>query len=192
MKRINIKVKHISNYNHQEYWLEYKDHYLIENIEQYKEYLLFLNNKFKVSESEIRNNKTFIGHGYSQLTSITGMFCGMIDDINDRTPMLAHLKMLHGNVLATQLKHILNGEKLVINTRGGYFPIKKNDEYKTYDIINNQYTEENIKINKWYGGSHFYAKIGDLDVVDNDGNVKWNTEKRAREVALQFIQTLNN
>lgn len=192
MKRINIKVKYISNYNHQEYWLEYKDHYLIENIEQYKEYLLILNNKFNVSESEIRNNKTFIGHGHSNLTGISGMFCGMIDNINDRTPMLAHLKTLHGNVLSNQLKNILNEEKLVINKNGGYFLIKKNQEYKTYNTSNNRYTEENIKINKWYGGSHFYAKIDDLDVVDDDGNVKWNTEKRAREVALKFIQTLNN
>lgn len=49
--------------------------------------------------------------------------------------------------------------------------------------------ESSIKIIKWPGGTHYYAKVGNYDVVIN-GVQKWNTEYGARNAAKQFINSL--
>jgi S-adenosylmethionine hydrolase len=184
-KRYNIKVEFKGC------WMEYADCIFIESMDDYKVYMQELNNKFAVSESEIKNNKTWIGHGHSRLTAIAGMG-NMIENIEEREPMLFNLKLLHARVLSDQLKDIMEGKKLVINKSGGYFSIKPDQKYEVVAIGNDKYTESDIKIKKWWGGLHYYAKVGEVDVVDEFGNVKWNTEKRAREIALKYMHDLNN
>jgi len=183
-KLYNIKV------NHKGLWLEYTHHYFIQSLEDYKDYLSLLNNRFTASKNEIKNNETFIGHGHSYLTGISGMFCGMINDKAERAPMLAHLTFLHGTVVSQQVKHLLQGDKLVINQNGGYFPIKPTQEYKCTIIANKQYTESDIKVSKWQHGSHYYAKIGKIDVIDKIGNTKWNTRQGAKQAAIQYLKKL--
>lgn len=39
-----------------------------------------------------------------------------------------------------------------------------------------------------YGGNHWYAKIGKLDIKDKDGNMKWNTREEAEAAAKWFIE----
>lgn len=184
-KRYNIKV------NIKNHWIEYTDCLFIQDLNDYKSYIVELNNKFAVSESEIKNNKTWIGHGHSQLTAIAGMG-NMIEDIEKREPMLFNLKILHAKVLSNQLKDILDGKKLVINKNGGYFTIKPNDKYEILEIKNDNYTEKDIKVNKWWGGVHWYAKVGKIDVIDEFGNIKWNTESIARKKANEYLNKLNN
>lgn len=36
-------------------------------------------------------------------------------------------------------------------------------------------------------GTHWYAKLGKRDIVDKDGNMKWNTKAEAEEAAKWFI-----
>lgn len=181
MKKYNVTTNGIN----------YTDCYFISNIKDYKEYVVELNNKFKVSESEIRNNETWMGHGHSLLTGVSGLLSGMIEEKSERMPMLYNLKRLHGAVLSDQLKDILDGKKLVINKNGGYFSIKKDQEFKVKEIKGKLYTEKDIKVKKWFGGNHYYAKIDNVDVVDNDGNVKWNSEQYAFEKAIEFMNELN-
>jgi len=183
--KYNIKVK----FN--EHWMEYTNVDFIDSLESYKKYMIEFNNKFTVSESEIKNLKTFIGHGHSMITGISGMTCGMIHEKEKRGPMLFNLKLLHATVLSDQLKHILNGDKLVINKNGGYFAITNNQEYEVVKIDGDNYIEKDIKVKRWFGGKHYYAKVGNVDVIDDYGNVKWKTEKRARESAVKFINELN-
>lgn len=172
--------------------MEYTDQYFISGIEDYKEYMQILNNKFAVSEDEIKNIETFIGHGHSILTGVSGMFSGMIDKKEKREPMLSHLKLLQAKVLSDQLRHVLNGDRLAINKLGGYFPIKPDEEIEFIETKNDIYIESDIKIKKWHGGSHFYAKVGNIDVVDEFDNVKWKSEKKAKEKSIKFIHNLNN
>ena len=40
-------------------------------------------------------------------------------------------------------------------------------------------------------GEHWYAKIGNLDVRDEAGNMKWNTKEEAKKAAEWFCQELN-
>lgn len=185
MKNYNVEVKM------KDTWSKHTNCYFIDSLKTYKEYNLELTNKFLVSESEIKNLKTFIGHGHSLLTGISGMFCGMINDKEEREPMLVSLKMLQANLLANQLKSLLEGEKLVINKNGGYFPIKPDQEYKLTEIDGNIFTTKDIKVQKWWGGRHYYAKVGNIDVIDDDGNVKWNTEEYAYDMAVKYMNQLN-
>lgn len=185
MKRYNIDVKV------RDYWMKYTDCYFIDSLDSYKDYITELNNKFLVSESEIKNIKTFIGHGYSFLTGLSGLFCGMINEKEKREPMLAHLKYIQATILSNQIKLLLDGNKLVINKNGGYFPINLDQEYNINEIGGERYTEKDIKINKWWGGNHYYAKVGNIDVIDDNGNVKWNTEKYAHDMAIKYMNRLN-
>lgn len=49
-----------------------------------------------------------------------------------------------------------------------------------------------IKVDRWFNGKHYYAKIGNVVVVDEFGNVKWNTPERAKEVAINYLDKLNS
>lgn len=49
-------------------------------------------------------------------------------------------------------------------------------------------TETDIRIIQWPGGEHYYAKVGSLDVVDEEGNQKWHDHKTALEAGKWFIQ----
>lgn len=47
---------------------------------------------------------------------------------------------------------------------------------------------DDVRYIMWDGGQHYYAKIGKLDVVDKDGNQKWNTKEEAIEAAKWYIE----
>lgn len=47
---------------------------------------------------------------------------------------------------------------------------------------------EDVRILMWPGGSHYYAKIGSLDVTDEHGNQKWNTHGEALKAAEWYIK----
>ena len=49
-------------------------------------------------------------------------------------------------------------------------------------------TEKDVRIIRWDGGTHYYAKVGRLDVVDGRGNQKWGTEAEAKAAAIEFIK----
>lgn len=185
MKKTTLEVKHKT------FWMKYSDVYFIDTIELYGEYLEEFNNKFSISESEIETLKTFVGHGHSDLTTIAGFLSGgMVEKKEDRTQMMYELKRLKYTVIVNQIKSLLDGEILVINSKGGYFPIRQDDEYRILETDEKKYTSKDIKINKWFGGKHFYAKVGEIDVVYN-GDVKWNTEEDATKAAEKYMKKLN-
>lgn len=47
---------------------------------------------------------------------------------------------------------------------------------------------DNVKYLQWPGGEHWYAKIGNEDIIDYKGNQKWNTRKEAEEAAEWYIK----
>jgi len=183
MKKVNIKVHNIL----------YENHYFIKDLKDLNEYHDILGNAFKVSESEIKNNKSWVGHGHSLLTGIAGIGPnGMIENIEDRDPMLFNLKLLQAKLLTHQLQYVLEGRYLVANDKMGYFPIKPTDSYEIQEIEDKLfYTENDIEINKWWGGNHYYAKVAGIDVIDDNGNVKWNTSDYARSMAIKFLEKIN-
>lgn len=74
-----------------------------------------------------------------------------------------------------------------VNKNGGICPC-------LYDCIEecdaghwpDQTEEDQIEITKWPGGSHYYAKVRGVDVVDEKGNVKWKTVRQAEQAVKYF------
>lgn len=60
-----------------------------------------------------------------------------------------------------------------------------------------QFHFEDVRYMKWdlpdmkIKGVHWYAKIGNEDIRDKDGNMKWNTKEEAEEAARWFCQEMN-
>jgi len=94
---------------------------------------------------------------------------------------------------------LLEGKLNLIKEQGGiyltdgpaYMPYSKEleviDTIVKEDILFPTYTEEDIKIIKWNDGIHWYAKVGRMDIVDDEGNQKWNTKKEAEQKAKEFL-----
>jgi len=173
--------------------MSYTNQYIIENMDDYKEYLTILNNFFAVSKNEIKTLKTFVGHGHTVLTGLTSMFTGegMIEDIEKRQPMLLTLVTLQAKVIKDQILSLLSGYKLVINEKNGYFTIDDNTNCIIEKVGKRLYTENDIKISKWNGGVHYYAKVGKIDVVDDMGEAKWVSRKIAEKNAKLLLNKLN-
>ena len=97
---------------------------------------------------------------------------------------------LRNAVTKTQID-ILMGERnsYYMNPNGGMCP----NLYDIEDEIEAGYwpETERIKIIKWQGGSHYYAKVDGMDVTDDKGNQKWNTREYAKEVAEKFMIKLD-
>jgi hypothetical protein len=50
---------------------------------------------------------------------------------------------------------------------------------------------DDVRYLQWKGGTHWYAKIGKMDVTDENGNQKWNTRKEAENASKCFIQKVS-
>ena len=58
---------------------------------------------------------------------------------------------------------------------------------KAWDLGDVRYMQWNMLGNV---GTHWYAKVGNRDIVDRDGNMKWNTRAEAESAAKYFLETL--
>lgn len=56
-------------------------------------------------------------------------------------------------------------------------------EYPIKDV----YTIDDVRYIQWKDGSHWYAKVGNIDIVDPDGRQKWDTKEEAMKWAQIWI-----
>lgn len=79
---------------------------------------------------------------------------------------------------------------IAINSKGGYFPLRASNNISyEQDVRDYVLPGSEIKIMKWTGGTHWYAKVGSVDVIWN-GKDKWPTRKTAELAAKKFKKTL--
>lgn len=105
--------------------------------------------------------------------------------INTRLNMFNNARPLH---LSNGLTTFVHNDTLINGT------IKYQDECwkDTLEYPEPEhYTENDIRYIQWKDGSHWYVKIGKYDVVDENGNQKWNTRNEAINAAYKFLKTLN-
>lgn len=65
------------------------------------------------------------------------------------------------------------------------YPVKKIFDYSDVRYMKWDISGMNIK------GTHWYAKVGNMDVIDKDGKMKWNTEEEAHKAAEWFVDDYN-
>jgi hypothetical protein len=87
------------------------------------------------------------------------------------------------------LDKVLNERKrLFINAIGGYFGYS--DEFQISDtrmIDVWALPQETLRIIQWPDGTHFYAKVGNEDVVF-DGKQKWDTREAAETAGEKYLK----
>jgi hypothetical protein len=178
MKKCNIKGVN---------GIYYKDMIVIENFDDYCEYNnIVLEPEVNGSQHDIIDKilKGGIGH-YAHILAETAKSASSITGQGE----LYLLNDIVTNMKTEQFRLISKGSKIAINKNGGYFEISNNDIIEhTNDT---DYNESDIRIIKWNNGKHYYAKIGSIDVVDDDGSLKWNTHDYAMSVAKRFLEILN-
>jgi hypothetical protein len=120
-----------------------------------------------------------------------------------QTSWVKMLNETNDKVLKNQAATIARNIPIFINENGGYTYHENFSEIynvldeKNVDVGENpqpfpresEYTQKDIRIIKWDGGKHYYAKIGNFDVVVNDEQ-KWDSESEARRNAEKFLETL--
>lgn len=47
---------------------------------------------------------------------------------------------------------------------------------------------DDVRYIQWDGGEHWYAKIGKLDIIDENNNQKWNSKEDAKKAAEWYIE----
>ena len=56
--------------------------------------------------------------------------------------------------------------------------------------IEAQYNFDDVRYIQWPDGKHWYAKVGNFDICDKEGNYKWNTKEEAMNAAKKFCNSL--
>lgn len=98
---------------------------------------------------------------------------------------------LRMQIFTTQTEKIDKYGYININSLGGYnwidFPIKQ--YLYREELIWPFFDNSDIRIKQWTNGSHWYAYIGDLEIKDELGNIKWDTYQEAMNVARIYVDT---
>lgn len=83
---------------------------------------------------------------------------------------------------------VLEDITLYVNSNGGYCQSldKITNRYESERLMWPVFSEEDIRIKKWPGGTHYYAYIGPVQVKDFDV-VKWDSESDARMAAMAYV-----
>lgn len=102
------------------------------------------------------------------------------------------LGLLSDEILGSYTNFWLEGKILLINQVFGFGFLNDSIEVletvtKKEYIFPDQWSKDNIRIIKWTQGKHYYAKIGNQDVVIDDIQ-KWKTRKQAYKKALEFLE----
>lgn len=90
---------------------------------------------------------------------------------------------------AEMTQMILEGRTLYVNVNGGYNTRidKAINRYESETLMWPVFSEEDIRIKKWLGGTHYYAYIGHIQVKESD-TLKWDSESDARMAAMRYVK----
>jgi len=140
------------------------------------------------------NNLDEVHAGKSHISTNLGMMINFSAEAMDgRKSLLELTAIVGGKIFEAKAHGIINTGKIYINKKGGCFPHSKDltilDEMLIDKLIFPQYTLEDIDIQKWQGGKHWYAYIGGNE-VEVDGVNKWSTPELAKEKAKSALYRL--
>lgn len=182
--------------NSKPYWM-----LLLDNKESTQKYLYSIRLKnlvdtyWKLKSNIIKNeNKNNLFHFTSK--DEVALYNSIIS-IENRETMVDDLQIIEDKFIFPLMKIFNGGNHLLIHPNKSWMiktdniEILKTVEKNEFEFPAEQLTEEDmikrIKITKWEGGKHYYAKLGEEEIRDSSGNIKWNTYARALEVTKTYI-----
>ncbi len=103
------------------------------------------------------------------------------------TDLVSALGRYEGDRLQGMMGTLQDWERLFINRNGGYFPYMP-DLYivSTREVDLWTLPDETLRILQWPKGRHYYAKIGNEDVIV-DGKMKWDSYAEAELASKKFV-----
>lgn len=94
---------------------------------------------------------------------------------------------LHDRALQAQVGLLHSVGTIYINRNGGFFGHDEDVEVlETREMETFVFPSDDVRITQWPNGTHWYARIGDVDVRDCIGEMKWNTHKEAERAVEWF------
>lgn len=119
-----------------------------------------------------------------------------VSSLNTNGNWIESATKLEHRVLSDKIKAMLTCGTIYLRDSGSYMTAPKNKYRIKQQIVMSSmkypnYSESDINIRTWDGGRHYYAKIGNLDVVDSKGDQKWNTHKAAMEAAKKELKNFS-
>lgn len=96
------------------------------------------------------------------------------------------LGKLNFDMMSGMHRILADSGRIFVGGNGGYFGMMSELEIlDTHMVDKFILPTEEVRIIQWPGGEHFYAKIGNQDVVVN-GKQKWDTREEAEAAAKKF------
>ncbi len=92
-----------------------------------------------------------------------------------------------------RIKRFLDGKPMFFTDGLPYYPPIEWPEYdeemwKEELVFPYEYNFEDVRFIQWPDGRHWYAKLGNIDIVSKYGEQKWNDKYYAMEVAKKWCQ----
>jgi len=185
--RTGLKYPFILLCETKEVLLEHTEKYMTTEIKKGVEDFMKITNTIEKLDNE--------SYSKSKTSHYTSGWAIAIDTItkNSDKPWYEHSVMLENKVFQGKMKCLLNHGNILLRDSGSYMTISPDmeiiEEIIKDEMIYPNYSEENISITKWEGGRHYYATIGNMTVVDKDGNQKWNSHNEAMKHAKEYLKT---
>lgn len=186
MKIKFCKVK----YEKDDFHIDYDWMILIENEETLDWYLKswFGNEVPKCNKNavEFLQHKAHIEHPFFYM-----MYCSL----NEASSYFVDLVKVLISIESSVRDALKEFGKIAINSVGGILPLTKDFkitkifERETDEIIFPNYTEKDIRIKQWEGGTHYYAYVGNFQVIYNKKR-RWETKEETMENAKSFLRRL--
>lgn len=166
---------------------------LLESLEDLMKYLEVMGKVSTETYFHLKEKHKSLDHFSSDAECAVGSL--FLTNNNNRKSAIDDLLHLSNSMCKPKLDLILKGEKLLIGENlFGFMPYSE----KTCNILEivkkemlvfpeKSYTHEDIRVIKWPNGKHYYAKIGNCDVIIDDEQ-KWKTKKQAYKKALKFLE----
>ena len=157
----------------------------ISTLEQYMNYRELTDSK---KYGDIFKDLINVSNGYHEQNAASTAILFKNQQYRGSKSLIELVSDFATEVTKTQLDLLLSGYYLLFNECGGYHF----DTDTTYKWINKkelifpQFTTNDIKIEKFPNGQHYYAYVGLHQVRDGD-ILKWNTYKEAYEQALKYV-----
>lgn len=151
--------------------------------------LIDYNEKTSLSNPIINGLKNLIAKDFDKVDpSNTAEYLIKLHAESNNTGICEATEDLLSQRTNAQIKCLINGNNIYINKLGGW-NYGKNDFLQWFDsdkMIFPDFTKNDIKIEQFHNGEHYYAYINSMQV--RDGNIlKWNTYEEAYNKALEYV-----
>lgn len=160
----------------------------INTPEQLFDYYEKTEGRWSQAFSNLINSKEFVKSGKKHADTLS-YYIGTYGANRHLNPIQATVSV-RTELMKNQLNSLLECGEIYINSCGGYHGKSEDKEYSQFvrrkEFVFPDFKENEIKIEKFPGGSHFYAYIGDMQVRDGD-TLKWNTYEEALSKAKELI-----